>query len=253
MKSLKEPKSWRHILLDITGSFLSVCNLVTGYGKREVLTGVSVEVPLGRVVAIIGHNGAGKSTLLRAIFGLLPIWGGQVAINSETLLLPNPSDMLRRGVSYIPQGNRVFTDLTLLENLQVAGTTLPKRELREKGIERALSLFPILRTKLYQRAGTLSGGEQQMVALCSALVLSPSLLLLDEPSLGLAPQLISQSLNFIKKISFNSDVAVLIVEQKVREVLRIADYVVVLRNGRVSFKGLPTDLRDEQKLRDVYL
>lgn len=240
-------------MLDAARSFLSVCNLVTGYGRREVLRGVSVDVPLGRIVAVIGHNGAGKSTLLRAIFGLIPIWEGKVTLNGETSLLPNPLNMLRRGVSYIPQGNHVFTDLTLHENLAVAGTTLPNREMRDEGIERALNFFPILRNKLQQRAGTLSGGEQQMLALSNALVLSPRLLLLDEPSLGLAPQLISQSFNHIKKISFSSDVGVLIVEQKVREVLRIADYVVVLRNGRVSFEGPARDLRDEQKLRDVYI
>jgi len=240
-------------LVDEAARFLVVRNLVTGYGKRGVLRGVSVDVRLGQIVAVIGHNGAGKSTLLRAIFGLIPIWEGQVTLNGETLHSPNPITLLRERVAYIPQGNHVFTDLTLHENLAVAGTTLRNRQLRDEGIRRALNFFPILKTKLHQRAGTLSGGEQQMLALSNALVLSPRLLLLDEPSLGLAPQMISQAHNHIKEISLNSDVGVLIVEQKVREVLRIADYVVVLRNGRVSFAGSAKELSDEQRLRNVYL
>jgi branched-chain amino acid transport system ATP-binding protein len=240
-------------LRDAVNHVLSVCNLITGYGKREVLKGVSVDVPLGRIVAVIGHNGAGKSTLLRAIFGLIPIWDGLVTLHGEILRSPKPLNLLRAGVAYIPQGNAVFRDLTVHENLEMGGTTLLNQRLRGEAIERAVGFFPVLRAKLRQRAGTLSGGEQQMLALSNALVLSPRLLLLDEPSLGLSPNLVTKSLGHIKGISRHSNVAVLIVEQKVKDILTIADYVLVLRNGKTSFFGSATDLSDENKLREVYL
>ncbi len=232
---------------------LDVKNLVAGYGKREVIKGVSVNVGLAEIVALIGHNGAGKTTLLKAIFGLIPIRGGEVILDAGTLRSPNPQKLLALGVAYVPQGNRVFTELTVRENLELGGVTLPNKARLNEGINRALDLFPALKPKLRQRAGALSGGEKQMLALSNALVLSPRLLLLDEPSLGLAPQLVSQTLQRINEISTASKTAVLIVEQKVREVLKIADCVYVLRNGRVSFSGLAEDLHDETKLRGAYL
>jgi branched-chain amino acid transport system ATP-binding protein len=241
------------MLPDVPSRLLNVDGLVAGYGKREVVKGISVDVPLGKIVALIGHNGAGKTTLLKAIFGLIRIWNGELIVDGEVLESPNPRKLLALGVAYVPQGNRVFTDLTVSENLELGGITLPSKTLLSQGIERALDLFPALKPKLRQRAGTLSGGEKQMLALSNALVLSPRLLLLDEPSLGLAPQLVSQTLKRIKEISTNSGTAVLIVEQKVREVLKIADCVYVLRNGRVSFSGSASELADEKTLREVYL
>jgi ABC-type branched-subunit amino acid transport system ATPase component len=231
---------------------LKVDSLVAGYGKKQVLNGLSLEVAPGEIVALIGHNGAGKTTLLKAIFGLLPIWQGQVSLDSKILNSPNPREMLRAGVAYVPQGNRVFTDLTVRENLEVAGITLPNKTRLKEGIERALTLFPALGPRLRQRAGTLSGGEKQMLAFANALVVSPRLLLMDEPSLGLAPQLVSGALGYVQKINQESGVTVLIVEQKVREVLKMARRVYVLRNGRVSFAGATAAL-DDAKLREVYL
>lgn len=232
---------------------LDVKHLVTGYGKREIVKGVCLDVASSEIVALIGHNGAGKTTLLKAIFGLIPIWNGQLFLYGNTIRSPNPLTMLARGVAYVPQGNRVFTELTVRENLEMGGVTLRSKGKLNEGIERAVGLFPALKPKLTQIAGTLSGGEKQMLALSNALVLSPHLLLLDEPSLGLAPGLVSQTLTRIKEISANSGTAVLIVEQKVREVLKIADRVCVLRNGRISFSGPSKDLMDELKLREVYL
>lgn len=232
---------------------LHVSDLVTGYGKREVVKGVSIEVASGGIVALIGHNGAGKTTLLKAIFGLIPIWSGEVTLANEVLQLPTPRSLLHAGVAYVAQGNRVFPDLSVRENLEMGGLTVPSRALLNEGIERALDLFPALKPRLRQRAGTLSGGEQQMLALSNVLVLSPRLLLLDEPSLGLAPRLVSHALARIKEVSANSGAAVLVVEQKVREVLRIADRVYVLRNGKVSFSGPALDLHDDAKLREIYL
>ena len=237
----------------IDGCILNVIGLVTGYEKKQVVKGASLDVASSEVVALIGHNGAGKSTLLKAIFGLLPTWSGEILLDGEFVQSLHPQKLLRSGVAYVPQGNRVFTDLTVRENLEMGGVTLPSKALLDEGVERALSFFPPLKLRLSRRAGTLSGGEKQMLALGNALVLSPRLLLLDEPSLGLAPPLVSQALKRIKEISVNSGAAVLIVEQKVREILKIANRVYVLRNGRVSFSGSAVDLNDNAKLREVYL
>ena len=161
--------------------------------------------------------------------------------------------MLGLGVCYVPQGNRVFTDLNVRENLELGGITLPSNARLNDGIERVLTLFPGLKPRLRQRAGSLSGGEKQMLALANALILSPRLLLLDEPSLGLAPPLVADALGHIQKINRGSGVTVLIVEQKVREVLKIAQRVYVLRNGQVSFSGSTDELLDDVRLREVYL
>lgn len=227
--------------------------IVTGYGAKQVLNGVSIEVVPKEIVAMIGHNGAGKSTLLKAVFGLLPLWHGQVIVDNARLSSPKPRELLGMGMAYVPQGNRIFTDLTVRENLEMGGFTLSDSAHMKEGIERVLALFPILKQRLRQRAGTLSGGEKQMLALGNAIILSPRLLLLDEPSLGLAPQLVTQAFRHIQEISRDFGVAVLIVEQKVREVLKIAQRVYVLRNGLVSFSGTAQSLTDENKLRQVYL
>jgi len=234
-------------------ALLGVDSLVAGYGKKQILNGVSLEVAPGEMVALIGHNGAGKSTLLKAVFGLLRVWGGQVVYDGRALNGATPRELLRAGMAYVPQGNRVFTDLTVQENMEMGGVTLPRKEMLKEGIERALTLFPVLRERLRQRAGTLSGGEKQMLALANALIVSPKLLLLDEPSLGLAPPMVTEALGRIQQISRDSNVAVLIVEQKVREVLKVAQCVCVLRMGRVSFAGPSEELKDDAKLREVYL
>ncbi len=231
---------------------LRVEEMVTGYGKKQVVNGVTLSVARGEIVALIGHNGAGKSTLLKAVFGLIPIWQGQVFLDAKPVAKPQPRALLRVGVAYVPQGNR-FTDLTVAENLEMGGITLHGKQQLKEGIERVFTLFPALREKLKRRAGTLSGGEKQMLALSNALIVAPRLLLLDEPSLGLAPPLISEALGRIKQISRDNGVTVLIVEQKVREVLKVADRVVVLRNGRVSFEGPAEELKDDRRLKEVYL
>jgi branched-chain amino acid transport system ATP-binding protein len=227
--------------------------LVTGYGKKQVVNGVSAEVATGEIVAVIGHNGAGKSTLLKAIFGLLPLWEGKVSLDGRVLSSPIPRELLRSGIAYAPQGNRVFTDLSVRENLEMAGVTLRDRGLLKDRVDEALGMFPALKPRLRQRGGTLSGGEKQMLALANALITKPRLMLLDEPSLGLAPPLVTQALSRIKQISQEQGVACLIVEQKVREVLKIAHRVYVLRNAEVSFSGPATELQDDTKLREVYL
>lgn len=232
---------------------LRVEKMITGYGKKQVINGLSMSVEHGEIVALIGHNGAGKSTLLKAAFGLIPIWQGGILLFGKEVVKPVPRELLMQGLAYVPQGNRVFADLTVYENLEMGGITLPGKEQVREGIERVFGLFPSLKARLKQQAGTLSGGEKQMLALANALVLSPRVLLLDEPSLGLAPPLVSEALGRIQQISRDSGVAVLVVEQKVREVLKIAQRVYVLRNGRVSFSGAAGELCDEAKLKEVYL
>jgi branched-chain amino acid transport system ATP-binding protein len=232
---------------------LSIDGLIAGYGKRQVLKGVSLNVAPGEIVAIIGHNGAGKSTVLKAIFGLIQPWHGCVTLDGQVLDSPTPHKLLRAGMAYVPQGNRIFADLTVRENLEVGGVTLSSKAQLCEGIDRVLSLFPALKGRLKQRAGTLSGGEKQMLAFGNALVLLPRMLFLDEPSLGLAPPLVSDVLGRIQEMNRSLGVTFLIVEQKVHEVLKIAHRVYVMRNGSVSFSGPTSELAVERKLREVYL
>lgn len=236
-----------------TDGLLKVESLVTGYGRKQVLRGVSLTVGAKEIVAIIGHNGAGKSTLLKAVFGMLPIWKGRLSFNGVPVERAEPRRLLESGVAYVPQGNRVFADLSVRENLEVAATILGDKNRLRNRIDHVLALFPALSDRLRQRAGTLSGGEKQMLALACGLLTEPRLILLDEPSLGLAPPLVTHALDQVRRINQASGVAVLIVEQKVREVLHIAHRAYVLRTGAVSYSG-PTDaLQDPATLRQAYL
>jgi branched-chain amino acid transport system ATP-binding protein len=232
---------------------LAVRDLVAGYGKKQVIGGVTLDVGEGEIVALIGHNGAGKSTLLKAVFGMLPAWSGAVLFEGRTLGRDRLPRLLRAGVSYVPQGSRVFSDLTVRENVEVGGVRLRTRGERTTATRRVLAMFPALTPLVARRAGTLSGGERQMLALSMGLMTAPRLLLMDEPSLGLAPPVAREALGTIQRASQEGGVSVLIAEQKVREVLKIAQRVVVLRNGRVSYSGPAADLADGAKLKSAYL
>jgi branched-chain amino acid transport system ATP-binding protein len=235
-----------------TSPLLYVDNLITGYGKKQIVKGITLEVAPSEIVSLIGHNGAGKSTLLKAIFGLLPIWEGQIFIDGKLLHSLNPKILRRLGVIYVPQGSHVFADLTVSENLEMGGINISKNARLKEEIDRVLTLFPDLKPRLHQKGATLSGGQKQMLALATALVLSPRLLLLDEPSLGLAPPIFAQSFACIQEINKDFGVSILIIEQRVREVLKIAHRVYVLRNGIVSSSG-SKEIFDDAKLREVYL
>ncbi len=243
----------RHTLGDDTRPLLDIASIDAGYGAKHVLREVSVDVDRGEIVAIIGHNGAGKSTLLKATMGLIPIRGGRIEFDGTRIDGAHPRNLLRRGIAYVPQGNRVFQALTVWENLQVAAMAVKSPIPASSRANSALQEFPILADRLQQRAESLSGGERQMLALGMALVLSPRCLLLDEPSLGLAPQVVVAALSRIQDLSREEGVAVMIVEQKVREALRIANRVVVLRNGTVTFFGPAAELVDDDRLRAVYI
>jgi ABC-type branched-subunit amino acid transport system ATPase component len=238
-------------LVKPTTPLLSVQEVIAGYGQKNVIKGISLDVAAGETVALIGHNGAGKSTLLKAIFGLIPTWSGKILFNGDKGQKRSPEKSLKEGIIYVPQGNRVFTDLTVVENLKIAGSTFVKKSFPQE-IEKMLRIFPSLRGKLTQRAGTLSGGEKQMLALANALILSPKLLLLDEPSLGLSQSSAARVFEIIDGVKKNSDISVIIVEQKVRLVLKIAQKVCIVRNGQISFWGSAASL-DEDKLSKAFL
>jgi len=232
---------------------LEIRDLETGYGKKQVLFGLSLEVGEGEVVALIGPNGAGKSTVLKAVCGLIPAWKGEIRFNGTPTNGSTPAQNVARGITFAPQGNRVFSDMTVMENLEIGGYPLPRKEAKER-IARVLDLFPALKERLRQDAGRLSGGEQQMLALARALVPKPRLLMLDEPSLGLAPNLVTTVLKRIAEISREAGVAILIVEQKVREVLEICNRVYSMKLGRIAFEGQAEELKgDKAKLKDLFL
>lgn len=231
---------------------LKVNELHTGYGKKPVLFGPSLEVTKGEIVAIIGPNGAGKSTILKAICGLIPVWKGEVFFNDTLINGFSPAKNVKRGITFCPQGNRVFDELSVIENLQIGGIHLRTAELKER-IDEILQLFPVLKDRPKQNAGTLSGGEQQMLALGRALIPRPRLLLLDEPSLGLSPALISAAFEKIQQINRERDTAILIVEQKVRKVLKICHRVYGIKLGKIVFDGQPEELIEHSELRKVFL
>ncbi len=207
----------------------------------------------GEVIGIIGPNGAGKSTILKAICGLLPLWTGDIVFDGKSISGNSPSKNIRLGITFCPQGNRVFDELTVLENLEIGGYLLAKKQLKE-GIERIIQLFPVLKERLKQNAGNLSGGEKQMLALARALIPSPRLLLLDEPSLGLAPNLLDSVFKKLKEINREFNLTMLIVEQKVKEILSISHYVHSIKLGKVAFSGLPDELKDnKEKLKELFL
>lgn len=227
--------------------------IAAGYENKLVLRGVNVEVGTGEIVAVIGHNGAGKSTLLKALYGMIPLREGDVTLDHRKMDRPSPRKMLLLGMGYVPQGNRVFTHLTVRENLELGAVTLKDKKGLKEQIDRVIGLFPILGARIKQRAEKLSGGERQMLALSNALILRPRVLLLDEPSLGLAPMMVATAMQQIKEISCAWGTAVLVVEQKVREILKVSHRVYVLRNGQVSFAGMASELSCDDKLRQVYL
>ena len=232
---------------------LQIRELDTGYGKKQVLFGLSMEVRGGDVVAIIGPNGAGKSTVLKAVCGLIPTWSGKICFDGMVTNGSTPAHNVARGLTFAPQGNRVFTDLTVMENLEIGGFLLPRKELRPR-IAQVIEMFPILKDRAKQDAGDLSGGEQQMLALARALIAKPKLLMLDEPSLGLSPGLVRSVFEKITEINRDAGVTIVIVEQKVREVLRICNRVYSLKLGRVFFDGVPKELQDDKaKLKELFL
>jgi branched-chain amino acid transport system ATP-binding protein len=231
---------------------LNVENLNAFYGKKQVLFGIDMMLPARRIAAVIGPNGAGKSTVLRAVFGLGPQRDGTIHFNDHDVSRSAPPQNIAAGIAFVPQGARVFRDLTVSENLRMGGYTLASDVMPLRSDE-AMERFPILRERSNQKAGALSGGERQMLAFGMALMLRPRLLLIDEPSIGLAPKLVTQIFDTIVRIRDELGTAVLIVEQQAQQVLRIAEHVFVIRAGRLISEGPVDSFRDDDTLRQVYL
>ena len=232
---------------------LEIKNLNTGYGKLQVIFDLSLAVNPGDIVAVIGPNGSGKSTILKAVCGILPVWSGDVLLNGSSVKTLAPSARIKKGLSFSPQGNRVFNELSVHENLEMGGFLLDKNMLKNR-IVSVLDFFPDLQKRLNQNAGTLSGGEQQILALARVLVSNPKLLLLDEPSLGLSPSLVKHLFQLLNRINQTYKIPILIVEQKVNEVLSLAKRVYSIKLGKTVFEGSSDILKDnKKKLKELFL
>ena len=232
-------------------SMLSVRKLSTGYDKVNVLHDVSIEVPPGQITCILGANGAGKSTLIRAILGLTPAREGQVLWGGRDITREKTHRIIAGGIACIPEGRKVFPNLSVHENLELGAFTRG-RERRASNLDKVYATFPRLRERTTQLAGTLSGGEQQMLAIGRGLMAEPRLLILDEPSLGLSPLLVEEMFALIGRLK-QDGLAVLLVEQNVGQSLDIADEAYVLENGLIRFAGQPAELLASDTLRQAYL
>ncbi len=231
---------------------LQVADVHTLYGNIEALRGVDVDVREGEIVTLIGANGAGKTTLLMTICGNPQAARGRVVFEGQDITRRPTYEIVRLGIAQSPEGRRVFPRMTVLENLQM-GASIVAPEHLEEDLERVYTLFPILRERQAQRGGTLSGGEQQMLAIARALMSRPRLLLLDEPSLGLAPMVVKQIFEVIRDIKETQGVTVLLVEQNAYHALRLADRGYVLANGRILLQGTGQELLANEEVRKAYL
>ena len=231
---------------------LKVKDLVVAYGGIEALKGISVDVPDGQIVTLIGANGAGKSTLLRTIMGLVKPRSGSVEYNEENIKDLNSQHIVSRGITLVPEGRRVFPNLTVLENLRIGAYLRKDEEGIAKDIKRIYELFPRLEERNWQMAGTLSGGEQQMLALGRALMSRPKLIMMDEPSLGLAPLVIKDIFNIIRRIN-ESGTTVLLVEQNANMALKVAHHAYVLETGRIKTEGSGRELLENEEIKEAYL
>jgi len=231
---------------------LKIKDLHVSYGGIKALRGIDVEVPDGKIVTLIGANGAGKSTMLRTISGLVKAESGSVAYNEKELLGLAPNKILEQGVAMVPEGRRVFPDLTVLENLRIGGYLRHDKGEIDKDIQWVYSLFPRLEERNWQQAGTLSGGEQQMLAVGRALMSRPKLLMMDEPSLGLAPLVVQDIFSIIRTIH-QQGVTVLLIEQNANMALKTADLAYVLETGRIARFGTGAELLADESIREAYL
>ncbi|MBI1845387.1 MAG: ABC transporter ATP-binding protein [Candidatus Rokubacteria bacterium] len=222
------------------------------YGKRRALEGVSLRVGTGEIVTLLGANGAGKSTTLRAISGLVRPGRGRIVYDGRDITRATPDAIVAAGLCHVPEGREIFPDFTVRENLLVGGHTRFTAQAIREGLERAARLFPILGERAHQRAATLSGGEQQMLAIARALMARPRLLLLDEPSLGLAPRLVREIFRVVREVNA-AGVSILLVEQNARLALRLAARGYVLETGRVVLEGPSARLAEDARIRQAYL
>ena len=229
---------------------LSVKDLQVSYGGIEAVKGISFNVPEGKIVTLIGANGAGKSTTLKAIAGLVKPSAGTIEFKGESITGKDSSDIVSRGVTLVPEGRRVFANMSVLENIKI-GAYLRRDDLSED-IEWVYSLFPRLKERSWQLAGTLSGGEQQMLAVARALMSRPKVIMMDEPSLGLAPLVVKGIFDIIKEIN-KKGVTVLLIEQNANMALKTADFAYVLETGRITLSGTGAELLTNEEVKKAYL
>lgn len=231
---------------------LKIENLVVAYGGIEALKGISLEVDEGKIVTLIGANGAGKSTTLRSIMGLVKPKGGSITYMGKSLLGMKTKDMVKQGITLVPEGRRVFPNLSVLENLKIGAFARTDEKAVRDDMEWVFSLFPRLKERTWQLAGTLSGGEQQMLAVGRALMSRPKLMMMDEPSLGLAPLIVKDIFNIIKEIH-KQGVTILLIEQNANAALHVADIGYVMETGRITMKGTGTELLANPDVKKAYL
>lgn len=229
---------------------LEIKNLHVNYGGISAVKGISINVPEKSIVTLIGANGAGKSTTLRTIAGLVKPSMGEITFQGENIVGMDTIDIVARGITLVPEGRRVFANLTVLENLKI-GAYLQKEGI-EEGIQNVYGLFPRLKERSWQMAGTLSGGEQQMLAVGRALMARPKLIMMDEPSLGLAPLIVNGIFEIIKEIN-KLGTTILLIEQNANKALKVADYGYVLETGNITMEGKGLELLQNEKVKEAYL
>ena len=237
--------------VDPAGPFLQARNMTGGYGAVDILNDCTIDAEKGEISVIVGPNGAGKSTAMKAIFGMLNLRKGSVTIGGEDITALSPQARVAKGMAFVPQTSNVFPSMTVEENLEM-GAFLREDDFR-KTIEQVYTLFPILKTRAEQRGGTLSGGEQQMLAIARALMTRPRLLLLDEPSLGLAPLIVKQIFEVIEELNRKEKLTVFLVEQNAYHALRLAHRGFVMVNGKITLSGTGKELLEREEVRAAYL
>jgi branched-chain amino acid transport system ATP-binding protein len=231
---------------------LEIENLVTGYGKIEILHGINMKIPDSEMTVVIGPNGAGKSTIFRAIFGIIKVWDGKIRFNGEDISSAGTQTLLKKGISYVPQGRNIFSLMTVQENLEMGAYIRNDTQKIKEDIEGIYQRFPILGERRNQEARKLSGGQQQMLEMGRALLLNPSFIMLDEPSLGLAPNFADLIFEEITKIK-ESGKTIMMVEQNAKRALEIADYAYVLELGKNKYEGPAQEIMENEKVKKLYL
>ena len=231
---------------------LELKGVVSGYGNITALKSIDLSVPEGKIVSLIGANGAGKSTTMRTIMGLVKAREGSISFLGQDLTKLKTHEIVKAGISLVPEGRQILQDMTVYENLEMGAYTRDDKAGIEEDIKKVFKRFPILDERSYQLGGTLSGGQQQMLAIGRALMARPKLLLLDEPSMGLAPLVVNEIFEVIKEIS-QEGTTVLVVEQNVRQALKIADYAYVLETGKMVLDGSAEEVRHDPRVMEAYL
>jgi branched-chain amino acid transport system ATP-binding protein len=237
---------------EATGAMLALESVCVDYGAVKAVQSVSLEVREGEVVALLGPNGAGKTSLLSAVMGIVPVASGTVRFQGRDVTSASPEEKVRMGIGISPEGRRIFANLTVAENLRLGASSQPDKAVRDQLRDRYLEMFPILKERLHQKAGTLSGGEQQQLAISRCLMAGPRIVMLDEPSLGLAPVIVERIFDLIAELKA-ARLTILLVEQNANEALAVADRAYLMHSGRLRFEGAAGELLESEDLMSHYM